>query len=463
MKRGGTKKTLLIVDDDPYFCKHIVQYFSSEPLTVLPAATGVEATSICSTRTVDVMLLDQKLPDAKGNELCPALLSYNDQCKIIFITAYPSFDNAVSAIKAGAHDYLSKPVDLAELKLAVDKALRTLSLEQTEQVQHYQNFKEKEETALIGKHGGLGGVQEFVTLSANTDTPVLITGETGAGKSIVAKSIHFAARARTGPFISINCAALSENLIESELFGHEKGAFTGAVTAKKGIFEMAEGGTLFLDEIGTLPLHLQSKLLGVLDDNCIRRVGGESARPVDVRIIAATNLDIERAVAEKSFRQDLYYRLSVLRITVPPLRARPHDIPELCRFFIRRIGKDQTVWLPDDEVAALKAYPWPGNVRELRNIIERSFILRKSTALKPSELLGENGQIPPMPPPSSEDRQICRHFDQPLPECMTLEEMEKVHIQRTLSAVSGNRSRAAQCLGISRATLLRKIKAYHLK
>jgi DNA-binding NtrC family response regulator len=445
------------------FCRHAAQYFSDQPLDVCSASTGSEALKICAENWVDVMLLDQKLPDGRGVDLCPQFLSCNDQCKIIFITAYPSFDNAVAAIKVGAYDYLSKPIDLAELQLALDKALRTLSLEQTEQLQNYQAIKEGEETALIGKHGGLGGVQEFVTLSAAADTPVLITGETGAGKSIVAKSIHFAGRARYGPFISINCAALSDSLIESELFGHEKGAFTGAVGVKKGIFEMAEGGTLFLDEIGTLPLHLQSKLLGVLDDKTIRRVGGESPRPVDVRIIAACNIDIEQAVAEKNFRQDLYFRLSVLRITVPPLRERPHDIPELCRFFIRKIAKDQPVELPPEELEALKQYHWPGNVRELRNIVERSFILRKSNVLRPSELLWRQGQHPLPTLPSSGAKgggPVSAHCERQL---ATLEEMERDLICRTLSAFNGNRTRAAKSLGISRATLIRKIKSYQLK
>ena len=453
-----------MVDDDPVFCRNVSQYFSDGSLEVLVARTGAEALNTCARRWVDVVLLDQKLPDTKGVYLCPSLLSQNDQCKIIFITAYPSFDNAVAAVKVGAHDYLSKPLEMAELELAVDRALRTLSLEQTEQIQQYQTLRESEETALIGKHGGLGGVQKLVKLAASNDTPVLITGETGAGKGIVAKSIHFTGRASGGPFISINCAALPENLIESELFGHEKGAFTGAVAVKKGIFEMADRGTLFLDEIGSLPLQLQSKLLGVLDDKKIRRLGGESVRPVDVRIIAATNLDIERAVRQNVFREDLYFRLGVLRIHVPPLRERPHDIPELCHFFVRKIASDHNVTLSDDEMGKLKEYPWPGNVRELRNIIERSIILRKGDALRPSELLGDQklGVVSPFVASALPHKRESSFFTDG-ERVHSLEEMEKNLIRYTLDTLAGNRTRTAQSLGISRATLLRKIKAYGLR
>ncbi|MCP4720978.1 MAG: sigma-54-dependent Fis family transcriptional regulator, partial [Desulfobacteraceae bacterium] len=241
-----------------------------------------EGMNICSKRTVDVVLLDQKLPDGKGVDLCKTILEHNDQVKIIFITAYPSFKNAISAIKAGAYDYLAKPFEVEELDLAVERALTTLSFERIEEIQTYRIDKEKEETILIGGYGGLSEVRRTAKMAASAEAPVLITGETGVGKNVVAKTIHYMSPAGKNALISINCAAIPESLIEAELFGFEKGAFTGAVSVKKGLFEMAEGGTIFLDEIGTLPIHIQSKLLGILDDKNLRRLGGKSVRPVNV-------------------------------------------------------------------------------------------------------------------------------------------------------------------------------------
>jgi len=456
MKSKDFSKTLLIVDDDPIFCKYVFLHFSQRDLNIVTAGTGNDAKKICKEQFVDIVFLDQNLPDIKGIDLCTYFLSCNDQCKIIFITAFPCFKTAVAALKEGVFDYLSKPVDLTELELALEKSLRTLSLEKTEQIQGYHTRRQNEETTLIENHGGLGGLHDLVKRSASSSSPVLITGETGVGKSIVAKSIHFNSQARDGPFININCATFSESLIESELFGHEKGAFTGAEVAKKGIFEMAEGGTLFLDEIGMLPLHLQTKLLGVLDDHSVRRLGCEFSRPVNVRIISATNLDIEQAVVDKCFRQDLYFRLSVIRIVVPPLRQRPHDISELCRFFLKKVAKNQNISLPEEEEAVLKAYHWPGNIRELKNIIERSFILRSNEILRPSLLLNHHQGFPAEAGPAS----LSSLSPSQRLKLMTLWEMERNHIQETLLACSGNRTHAAKSLGISRATLIRKLKAY---
>ncbi len=454
MKSNNIRKTLLIIDDDVLQCDVLSLHLGKKGLEVLAANTGTEGIGVCSKRIVDIVLLDQKLPDGKGVDLCEAILRYNEQTKIIFITAYPSLKNAISAIKAGAYDYLSKPFELEELDVAVDRALATLSLERLELIQNYRSEKEKEDTILIGgsKDGGLSEVRRMAEMAAAAEAPVLLTGETGVGKNVVARTIHYMSTAREDAFISINCGAIPENLIEAELFGFEKGAFTGAVAVKKGLFEMADGGTLFLDEIGTLPLHLQSKLLGVLDEKKLRRLGGKSDKSIHVRIIAATNMDIESAVEEGGFREDLYYRINVVRIHIPPLRERLQDIPDLCRFFVSRLITDSHLNIPDFELERLMEYRWPGNVRELVNIIERSIILRKGNNLRPSDLLGKDS--PNVSSPACE-RSKSKAI-------LSLKELEKTHIQQTLDILSGNHTRAAMALGVSRSTLKRKIKSYRI-
>jgi DNA-binding NtrC family response regulator len=447
--RSNVQKNVLIIDDDRLFCDAVKDFFTDGKVNILMAHSGGDGLHICSHNSFDVVLLDQKLPDTEGVLLCPRILEHNEHAKIIFVTAYPSFENAVEALKIGAHDYLSKPFDLEELQLAIDQALRTIDLERIEQVQHYRDNKESNETVVICDQGGLTEIRNLVDLAAEENAPVLITGETGTGKSIIAKSIHYKSFAHKNPFISINCAALPENLIESELFGYEKGAFTGAVSSRKGIFELAEGGTLFLDEIGTMPLHLQSKLLGVLEDKAIRRVGGESIRPINVRVIAASNADLENAIKTKTFRSDLYFRLSVIRIHIPPLRERPQDIPGLCNFFIGTMAKDRQISLPESELIKLTSYNWPGNVRELKNIIERTLIIQKGQLLKPSELLN-SGVCTYHPAPSSKTNGT-----------ETLEEIEKNHIHYVLNQCSGNYTKSAKVLGISLSTLKRKAKRFN--
>ena len=450
-------RTILVIDDDRIFCSSISEFLGSDTRQILTANTGAEGIEICAARKIDVALLDQRLPDMEGHFLCPSLLSHHDQLKIIFTTAYPSFEHAVKAIRAGAYDYLSKPFELGELELAVNRALRTLDLEDIAQLQQYRNAREVAENEFIGASGCLADVARIMNLAAGTEAPVLITGETGTGKNVVARSIHYRGLSghaqkteRDSPFVGINCAALPENLIEAELFGHEKGAFTGAVASKKGIFEMADGGTLFLDEIGDMPLHLQSKLLGVLDDRKIKRLGGETVRTVDVRIVAATSVDLEEAVRQKRFRGDLYYRLSVIRIHIPPLRERRDDIAALCAFLLRRHSRGHQVHIAQSEIDALRNYEWPGNVRELSNVIERAVILQRGPDIRPSELLciSEQGRQLPTTAPASVNAKA------------TLDEVEKNQILSSLEQNSGNYTRTAQALGISLSTLKRRLRAY---
>jgi len=446
VQRDG-EKTLLVIDDDRIYAEAVKDYFDKEKIAVLTAHTAQEGIAVCSRQIVDVVLLDQQLPDAEGHTLCPEILKYNDQTKIIFATAYPSFEHAVAAIRQGAYDYLTKPFELEALRLAVGQALRTLELERYEQLQNYRGTRENAETVFIGGEN-LGEIMKMKELAARSDSPVLITGETGTGKTMLAKTIHYQSARNSAPFISINCAALPETLIEAELFGYEKGAFTGAAASRKGIFEMAEGGTLFLDEIGEMPLHLQAKLLSVIDDKLIRKLGGTSTRSVNVRIIAATGVDLSSATG-KTFRKDLFYRLSVLQIHLPPLRERRGDIPPLSNYLLGTLNGNKKTTLSFDEQERLMAYDWPGNVRELRNVLERSLMLQQGAELRPSLLLDQKKN--PSAPVS--DAQPANPH-----EILSLEELEKRHIRYALELLGNNFTKTAKTLGISLSTLKRKIK-----
>ena len=453
-EQGG--KTLLIIDDDRLFCAAVLAFFKNAAFTTISVHTGGDGLAWCSNNRADVVLLDQKLPDSEGLQLCEAILDKCEQAKIIFITAYPSFDHAVQALRNGAHDYLSKPMELEELQLAVERAFRTAQLERVEQLQKLHIHRESQQNKLIGRHGGLRTVNHLIELAAANRAPVLITGETGTGKNVVAKAIHYFHNDHAPSFVDANCAALPENLIESELFGHEKGSFTGALALRKGLFEMADGGTLFLDEIGEIPLHLQAKLLGILDNGVLRRLGSQTARKIDVRIIAATNIDLEQAALGKTFREDLYYRLSVMRIHLPPLRQRREDIKELSYYFLKKIAPDQGLTLPAEELKALIDYPWPGNVRELRNILERAIILREGKAVHPARLLASK------PPPDRSN--FANMVPPPAADAIQpLADLEKDHIQKALTAYAGNHTRVALALGIARSTLLRKLDQHRLK
>ncbi|KJS00540.1 MAG: hypothetical protein VR65_11980 [Desulfobulbaceae bacterium BRH_c16a] len=452
-RSGGT---LLLVDDDRLFCDAVAAFFKNKNFMTVTVQSGKEGLHWCSANRADVILLDQKLPDIGGLQLCGPLLAKCEQAKIIFITAYPSFDHAVQALRNGAHDYLSKPMEFMELQLAVERAFRASELERVEQLQKLHNHRDCQHNVLIGRDGGLQAVNHLIRLAATNRAPILITGETGTGKNVVAKAIHYHQGDHSPPFVDANCAALPENLIESELFGHERGAFTGATALRKGLFEMADGGTLFLDEIGEIPLHLQSKLLGILDNGTLRRLGCQSAGKIDVRVIAATNIDLEKAVQRKTFREDLYYRLSVLRIHLPPLRERTEDIPELCRYLMKDIAPDQELILPRQELAALCEYPWPGNVRELKNILERAVILRTGDTLHPAGLLAQR----PVPESSFP---AAVGFNLSTGPIVSLGAVEKQHIARALAAFDNNHTRTAEALGIARSTLLRKIDQYRLK
>ncbi len=454
MPRKRGRKTLLVIDDEKGFCDALADYLQDDDLAVLSAQSGADGLAACSRTRIDVVLLDQKLPDGEGHALAPAILERNDQTKIIFVTAFPSFENAVTAVRTGAHDYLSKPLDLEELKRTVRRMLRTIELERMAQVHVYEQDRERARAVIVGSSGGLAGVEALVASAAKSAAPVLITGETGTGKSLVAKSIHYLSSLAGEPFIDINCSALPETLIEAELFGYEKGAFTGAVGAKKGLFEMADGGTLFLDEIGEMPMHLQTKLLHALESDEVRRIGATTAVKVRVRVIAATNSDIERTVG-KTFRQDLFYRLNVIQIHMPPLREHREDIPALCDHLLKSIEWGRSLSISGAEMERLKAYDWPGNVRELRNVLERAALVQHDREYRPSLLLGSpaerSGSAAPSPAAGPENGII------------TLEESEKRQIAAALDHYQGNIARTAKALGTSLSTLKRRIRQFGLQ
>jgi DNA-binding NtrC family response regulator len=448
--RAGTsrRRTLLVVDDDRLLCQAVGDSLRSDAMQVVAAHTAAEALRACSAGAVDVVVLDQKLPDAEGHSLCKAILEANETTRIVFVTGFPSFDNALQALKAGAHDYLCKPFELEELALVVERCLTVQDLERAERLQRYRSAKDRDEAVLVG---ALERVREVVALAAPFDAPVLVTGETGTGKNLVAKSIHFGGPRRQGPFITVNCAALPEQLIEAELFGWERGSFTGAVGAREGVIEMAEGGTLFLDEIGEMPLHLQAKLLAIIEEKETKRLGGRVTRPVDARVVAATNVDLESLVASGRFRSDLFYRLNVIRVHVPPLRDRRGDIPALVESLLARMAGRTPPSLRPGEIERLQSYGWPGNVRELRNVLERSLVLHRDP-LRPSELIPATRARP-----REEDEAPAQDED------LALSAVEHRHVCRVVRLHGGNLSRSARALGISLSTLKRKLDQYGLR
>jgi DNA-binding NtrC family response regulator len=436
---------LLVVDDDALLRRALADGLASGALEVLQAGSGAEALALCRTRPVHVVALDQRLPDVEGHLLCaPLLEAAGPETKLLFITAHPSFENALQAIRAGAFDYLSKPFELEQLRLAVERALRTLRLEGAERRRHTLRRREASELAVVGLSSGLVAVGGLLDVAAGTDVPVLITGETGTGKGLLARAIHHRG-SRTGELVTVNCAALPESLFEAELFGHERGSFTGATTEREGLVEAAEGGTLFLDEIGEMPLALQAKLLQVVEERAVRRLGARRPRSVDFRLVAASNRDLAAAVAAGSFRADLLYRLDVLRIALPPLRERPSDLPELCAHLLARGRRPGAVLTLDSgEMERLRGYSWPGNVRELANVLERAALLQPPP-LRPSALLPAHSAPPSAAAPDAGG---------------TLQEMERRQVTRSLQAHGGNLARTARALDISVSTLKRKLRAW---
>ena len=448
--------TILVVDDEQVHRFMLCSMFKEWGWRCVEADDGTTAVEAVTNYSYDAVLMDVRMAKMDGMEAFSRIHAIRPELPVIIMTAYSSVNDAVEAIQHGAHDYLTKPLDFDRLRLALQRALdrkRVDSKKQEIEEQKPAADGSTLETAIIGTSDPMRELLEMIRYVAPTEATVLITGESGTGKELVAESLHNNSMRRDGPFIKVNCAALAETLLESELFGHEKGAFTGADRKKEGKFVQADGGTLFLDEIGETSQAMQAKLLRVLQEQELERVGGEETLHLDVRVIAATNRKLEEEVACGTFREDLYYRLNVVMIAVPPLRRRTSDIVELVHFFVEKFARKNR-----REVAAvtpqclqlLENYTWPGNVRELENAIERGIILmrgdqltEKSLPLTIQKSASQNGRPP---------------VEVALPS--SLQEAEKMLILQALEDTEGNKSEAARRLGITRKTLQNKLNKY---
>ncbi len=444
----GVKAKILVVDDEYAVREALRDWLKEEGYDVGLAASGEEAIKMVKEDFWQVILLDLKMPGMDGIETMKKIREIEPDSEIIMITAYATIESAVEAMKLGAYDYVIKPFEPEEVELQIKRILSHQELVTENVFLKEELHKEYEFDQIVGQSKPMQRVYELIAQVAPTDSTVLITGESGTGKELVARAIHANSSRCYGPFVAVSCGALPDTLLESELFGYEKGAFTGANHSKKGRFEMARGGTLFLDEIGDVSPKTQVDLLRVLQQREFRRLGGHKLIKTDARIIAATNRDLIKAVGEKKFREDLYYRLNVISIHLPPLRERKDDIPLLTRHFIKKFAiklhKDQKTVSPE-AMKLLKKYDWPGNVRELENVIERAMVIGKNKRIEPDDL-----------PISCEPRMLKQRP-------RALSEVEKLHILSVLEENDWNISRCARELQIDRQTLYNKIKKYNLK
>ena len=444
---------ILIVDDERNIRSGLQIAFEDEGYDTFEAADGQEAWKIINKNTIDLVITDLRMPVMSGYELLKKINAAYPTLPVIVLTGHGSIEDAVQAMRDGAVDFFTKPVDLDHLILTVSKALSNkLIKEQNEKLtKEISALKKKQDFhQIIGKSAPLMKMMETIEQVAPTRASVLVTGESGTGKELVADAIHSLSNRSGGPFIKVHCAALSENLLESELFGHEKGAFTGAVSQKKGRFELADGGTIFLDEIGEINASTQVKILRVLQERAFERVGGSETINVDVRIIAATNRNLEEEVRAGNFREDLYYRLNVVHIEVPPLRERKEDIGLLIASFLdtfnKEDDKDVTGFSPSAR-KALMSYSWPGNIRELRNTVESCVVLARGKVIDVEDL-----------PPQITEEKSASTVDIKIG--TSLDEAERILIMSTIDYCKGNKTRAAEILKIGRKTLHRKLEEY---
>jgi DNA-binding NtrC family response regulator len=447
---------VLIADDDRASREGLRTLLSAWGYEVGEAEDGEEAVRTAVAAPPDVVIADLVMPKLDGLELLRALQTEAPLAAIIMLTGHGSVETAVEAMKQGAYDYLTKPVDLTRLRVLIEKAI-----DKGEALREVNVLRRRVKAVwghgrLVGTSPAMQDVYRQIDLAAPTSAPVLVLGESGTGKELAARTIHELSPRRDAPFVPVNCAAIPETLLESEIFGHEKGAFTGALERRIGCFEVADGGTLFLDEIAEMTSSTQAKFLRILQDGVLRRIGGKQEIKVDVRVIAATNKTVSEALAGGAFREDLYYRLNVFSISLPPLRERPQDIPLLVSAFIEELSAqyDKKVkGVDDDGLRALCARPWPGNVRELRNVIERALIACPGEVIRAADLPDD----PAARPRAAEEPQAATAS---VPVGVPLRDLEREAILRTLASVNNNKTKAAEILGISLKTLHNKLNRY---
>ncbi|MHB8173115.1 MAG: sigma-54-dependent transcriptional regulator [Nitrospirota bacterium] len=449
---------ILVVDDEPGMRSLLSKVLAKSGYSVNAFEKGADALESLNAEDYDLAILDIEMPSMNGIELLKKIKIKDTSLSVVMITAYGSLQSAVEAMRLGAYDYLSKPFEMEEIKHVVGKALERERLIRENRELHKELEEQYRFTGIVGKSLKMEEVYELVSQVAATNASVLIQGESGTGKELIARSIHYNSRRKGKPLVILNCAALAEGVLESELFGHERGAFTGAIKRKSGRFELAHEGTLFLDEIGEIPVSTQLKLLRVLQEHEFERVGGEKTIKMDVRIIAATNKDLMEAVKEGRFREDLYYRLNVVNINIPPLRERKDDIPGLAGHFLAKFSGETGKKVEGIEPAAmdmLTRYDWPGNVRELENIIERAVVLEKSEKVTLSSL-------PPTLRHEAEGVGIVKLPDGGGTLTDVLEELERQLIVKALKDKGGSQTAAAAALGLKRSTLRYKLEKYGL-
>jgi DNA-binding NtrC family response regulator len=445
---------VLLIDDDEALRAVLGVELRRLGFEITTASTAAEGLRAAQQAEPEVVLLDLSLPDQHGLEVLKRLRSERPSTEVIVLTAHSTVDAAIAAMKRGAYDFLQKPCALQAVELAIRRAgeHRRLGEENArlKDALHSSNVSAE----LIGRGPEFEELNRFISKVAVSDATVLVRGETGTGKELVAAAVHKASRRREQPFVVVDCATLHENLLQSELFGHERGAFTGAVKMRHGLFEAADGGTIFLDEVGDVSPPLQASLLRVLETSTFRRVGGSREVKVDVRVIAATNRDLERMIAEGQFRQDLFFRLSSINVALPPLRDRRDDIPFLIAHFVDRHNERHggRKRFSDDALGSMIGYGWPGNVRELRHAVERALVLADRDVVQPRDL-----------PPQVRCRARPEDAERAPDPIVPLVEMERRYLARVLAETGGHRARAAQLLGISERNLYRKIREYQLE
>jgi len=448
---------ILIIDDEKSQRDILSGYLKKKGFNVFTAESGRDGIKIVGENIIDIILSDYKMPEMTGIEVLENVLKINPEINFVMITAYGTVENAVKAMQLGAYNYISKPVDLDELDLLLERIIERKNLKSENQFLKTQLQKKHKLTSVISQSPMMEEVLSVASRAAESKATVLITGENGTGKEVIAKAIHYASPRKDKPFIAVNIPTLSENLVESEIFGHEKGAFTGADKLKKGRFEIAHGGTIFLDEIGDMTPNTQVKLLRTLQEHTIERVGGTESIEIDVRILAATNQDLEKKIEEGTFREDLFYRLNIVRIHVPALNERREDILPLIEYFLQKFGEEngkENIEFSKEATDKLLKYNYPGNVRELENIIERAVVLSRSNVISESDL-------------SMKVKGFKNESDLPMPGTGTLveqvETLEKKLIYDALAEVNGNQTKAGNLLGLTERNLRYKLKKYNIK